>query len=204
MDNYQKASILQIYGDNINTNQLSLAENYYIQHSTILNGIEVADKITPINSAHSINNIIDESTFNTINKDNLSYTPLLVKNYHKNVDKLYKLISAKDIDYENAYLKYVSNQISEYKNPITYLELIPIKENDKIVDFDIIEKQTYSYLFTRGITSYMNNTYDFVNILDYLLNRYNALKFLMTTIRAQRDLVDTKKLNEQSELNETN
>lgn len=181
-ENYQLNSILDIYEGNSNQNT-NTALDYYINHNVIPNGIVFSDKISPVGGMHAITNTYYYEKNNEF--ANSEFTPLLAYSYFKldsNSRNFYKLISAKDIDFENAYLKYAT-QIHGYKEPIEYYELNYVEGNNSITKE---EKSESSYIFNREITSHINNSYDLLNVVDYLLNRVNALNFLMRMIKEQK------------------
>lgn len=189
-ENYQLNSILDIYGGN--KQNIDTATQYYIMHNNIPNGIVLSDKVVPVNNMHSISNTYyyyEDNDYDIKNMDYpdprpySKYCPLLIsyENSYYIKDK-YKLISAKDIDYENAYLKY-ANQTHNYNEPISYYTLS--KNNDII---SVEENTTYDYIFGREITPYINHTYDLLNIIDFLFNRVNCLNFLLDVIKKQKNI----------------
>lgn len=206
-EDYQLNSIIDIYQGN-NQNKAT-ALDYYINHNIIKNGIVLSDKVSPVNGMHSIKNTYQyadpneydsthELPSNTIYND---FYPLLSSYSYFNTTysskDLYKLISAKDIDFENAYLKY-ANQTHNYHEPINYYDL----KYDIVYD-DITNSYSYiytenevnnsEYIFDREISPYINNSYDLLNIVDYLFNRVNALNFLMREIKNQKAVINTMK-----------
>ena len=190
-ENYQLNSILDIYeaGSNQTTDT---ALNYYINHNVIPDGVILSDKVIPVNGMHSIKNALlyDKNT----SIENLEYSPLYSYSYYNlkpNSYNFYKLISAKDIDYENAYLKY-AHLSNNYNEPIDYYELSAKEQTNTINE---IEKTNSSYIFDREITSHINNSYDLLNIVDYLLLKFKGLNFLMEVIKNQRTIL--KQINEQ-------
>jgi len=191
-DKYQLNSILDIYGGRENNQTVNSAAQYYINHNSILNGVELSDKIIPINGIHKISNsyyyVEDNDYDSNMGSNNLfnKFYPILSTydtNYNENN---YKLMSAKDIDFENAYLKYAQPSY-DYDEPISYYQL-SIDENSNL---EIEECTTgYTYSFGRGVTSYINHTYDLLNTIDYLLNRVNCLNFLISVIKEQKNIAN--------------
>ena len=195
MNRYQKACINDIYGTG-NPDFIDNADMFYKTHNVIKNGIELSSKISPINNVHNISYtyINYESSFDLIPKpyqykENFSFYPLMSIPETLFINNNYKLLSAKDIDYENAYLKYANEQISEFRNPISYTDVY-IDDETKL---PVVSNQTTdSYIFNREITPYINNTYDLLNIVDYLFNRISCFYFLLEKIKNQHSLLDIK------------
>lgn len=205
-DTWQLNSILDLYNGKENYQTVNTAKDYYINHNSIPNGVVLSNKITPINGVHKISNAYyyydnnDYDTKNDTSKPYNNYYPLLTTydvidyqlseesqdqptyQYYKYYpENNYKILSAKDIDFENAYLKY-ANQTHDYHAPIEYYEL-SVKDN-KIYTYERIND---SYIFDREISPYVNNTYDLLNIVDYLCNRINCLNFLLEVIKEQKN-----------------
>lgn len=206
-EDYQLNSIIDIYQGN-NQNKAS-ALNYYINHNIIKNGIALSDKVSPVNGMHSIKNtyqFVDPNEYDSTHElpsNNIynDFYPLLSSYSYFNTTHtskdLYKLISAKDIDFENAYLKY-ANQTHNYHEPINYYDLryeINYDETTNSYSYIYSEKEVNDsqYVFDREISPYINNSYDLLNIVDYLLNRVNALNFLMRKIKDQKAVINTMK-----------
>lgn len=189
MTDDQKHSICDIYG---NQRYIDNAENFYQNHNIILGGIEIGDKLCTVNNIHNIQcSYVDYESDENFKRTHeypkdLENTPLMSIPETLYINNNYKLISAKDIDYENAYLKYASNQISEYREGITYTDMNIDEETNELV---INTYTTYSYIFNREITPYINNTYDLINIVDYLFNRVNCFYFLLGYIKKQNNLL---------------
>ena len=103
---YQLNAILDIYNGHSNFQTTNSALQYYIDHNSIPNSVELSDKVKPVNSMHKISYAHYYTDDNKYDYE-LNFYPLLLS-YHipEYVTNNYKLISAKDIDFENAYLKY--------------------------------------------------------------------------------------------------
>ena len=191
-EKYQLNTILDVYGGWDNNQTLNSAFQYYINHNNMPNSIQLSDKIIPVNGIHAISNTYyyyPNNQYDTPpgrNDDAYSYFyPMLSCKYDDNIiDNNYKLISAKDIDFENAYLKY-AHPSYDYDAPISYYDL-NVDETGKLI---VTECNTgYTYSFNRSITPYINNSYDLLNIIDYLLNRVNCLNFLIEIIKEQKNV----------------
>lgn len=180
MERYQYNSIKSIYGkgtlDNLSTITETIIDEYYkYNHRINSNGIQFPDKIDSINSYHGI------SSYTYISQiiDSENYPKVSLQKY-KN---LYKILKAKDIDWDNAYLKYLSIQ-KNYNEPIAYQ--VFDKENGKI---DETTYFCYDYIFDRELcnnTYTINSTYELINVIDYLFTRYNALRFELNNVKGQR------------------
>ena len=206
-EDYQLNSILDIYQGN-NQNKAT-ALDYYTNHNIIKNGIVLPDKVSPVNGMHSIKNtyqFTDPNEYDSTHElpsNNLynDFYPLLSTYSYFNIlynsKDLYKLISAKDIDFENAYLKY-ANQTHNYHEPMNYYELkYEVKYDEMSNSYSYIfsenEINDSQYIFDREISPYINNSYDLLNIVDFLLNRVNALNCLMRKIKDQKAVINTMK-----------
>ena len=193
MNNYQKATINDIYGDG-NPEFINNADFFYKTHNVIKEGIELSDKVGTVNKMHAINSSYINYTSSSGNlrpheyQSNFDFYPLMSTQETIYTNNNYKILSAKDIDFENAYLKYAKNQESEYKNPIEYDVLYLDDNRDPVSE----KHTTDEFIFDREITPYINNTYDLVNIIDYLLNRMSCFYFLIDKIKDQRNILDTK------------
>lgn len=180
MERYQYNSIKSIYGkgtlDNLSTITETIIDEYYkYNHRINSNGIQFPDKIDSINSYHGI------SSYTYISQiiDSENYPKVSLQKY-KN---LYKILKAKDIDWDNAYLKYLSIQ-KNYNEPIAYQVF-----NKKIGKIDETTYFCYDYIFDRELcdnTYTINSTYELINVIDYLFTRYNALRFELNNVKGQR------------------
>lgn len=190
LENYQSNVIKQIYGDDvINQNNVSVneVENYYQFNAQYNDCIESPDLLTIVSSYHgftenSLSGIRNESVpAENINKIGI---PSTVVNNHL---AYFKLLNDKDIDWENAYLRYSGNfQTCDPEKPIEYLEFTAQTGEDNMVHLTSTKKTTGNdYIFDRGLCSYINNTYDLMNIIDYLFIRLKALKFLFNVVKEQ-------------------
>ena len=95
---------------------------------------------------------------------------------------LYKPLKAKDIDWDNAYLKYLSVQ-KDYDQPIMYQNID--METGKL---ETQKHYTSEYIFNKGLCNSdykINFTYELVNVIDYLIIKYNSLKFEMNNLKKQ-------------------
>ena len=194
LEKYQLNSILAIYDGYKNNQTTETAAQYYITHNSIPNGVVLSDKMVPVNGLHTISYAyyyVEDNDYDTT--DNMSkpyshYYPLLLSYENQYVENNYKLISAKDIDFENAHLKY-ANQKQKYNEPFEYHE-VTINSNNVI---EAIPKTCSTYIFGREISPYVNNSYDLLNIIDYLFNRFNCLSYVLNIIKGQKNVMQINK-----------
>lgn len=183
MEKYQKNAIKSIYGNGTLDNLLTVSDaaikNFYeYTHRINSNGIEVTDKICTVNSYHGF------SSYTVNVNDDAEIYPLISYNNYK---YLYKLLNAKDIDWDNAYLRYLSVQDYDqpYNEAFSYSIINP--ETGKVFDTTYF---CYDYVFDKYLcnNSYtINSTYELLNIIDYLFTRYNTLKFALKNVLSQRE-----------------
>ena len=197
---YQINTIKEVYGNYINDQKYvtkSEILNYYNYNSNFKNCIESPDLLTIVSSYHGFTDypLTVNRNENISNKDisKIRISEEIIKSHLS----YFKIINEKDIDWENAYLKYSGNyQTDELERPIEYKQLIANLNSDNKYELDAIDKNTFnSYLFTRGLPSYIANTYDIFNIIDYLFVKLNALKFLLKVVKEQHENVATYKTN---------
>ena len=188
---YQLNSILDIYGGNESGQTTDNATQYYIYHNSIPNGIILSDKVKPMGGMHAISNTyyyVEGNDYDDHIKDKNHpygyFYPLLSTYNTYFTENNYKLISAKDIDFENAYLKYAQPSY-DYDEPISYHDLSLNEEGEVVAT---LRNTGTTYSFGRGVTPYINNSYDLLNIIDYLFNRINCLNFLIGIIKEQKTL----------------
>lgn len=187
MADYKHNSIKAIYGKNTidnltNISEKSIEDFYKYTHRINSKGIQIPDQIYTINSYHGFSSYT--SYISNSKKENPN--PNLVNQYSKisyqQYADRYKLIKGKDIDWDNAYLKYLSVQ-KGYDQPITYYVVNP--------DTHELDPNSYicnDYIFDRLLSnnSYtINSTYELLNIIDFLFTRYNSLWFELRNVKNQ-------------------
>lgn len=205
LSNYQSNAIKQIYGDGIiNQSHVSNTEveNYYKYNSNYNNSIESPDLLSIVSSYHGFSPYpLTVSRIETIGEDMMNRIglPQTVVDSHL---AYFKLLNEKDIDWENAYLRYSGNyQTCDPENPIEYKELSTIL-NDDIVELKSIDKSTGNeYLFKRGISSYINSSYELLNVIDYLLSRIKTLYFMYNVVKNQSIAMNNYK-DQKSKIND--
>ena len=196
ISNYQSNVIKQVYGNEIiNQSHVSSTEveNYYKYNAHYNNSIESPDLLTNVASYHGFSpypltfertELLDEEQISKIR------IPQDIVDSHS---AYFKILNEKDIDWENAYLKYSGDyQTCEPEKKIEYVELSTTLNGDKI-QLNSTPKENNEYLFKRGITSYVNSTYELLNIIDYLLARIKALYFLYDVVKNQSIVMNNYK-----------
>lgn len=179
MDNYQYNAIKAIYGKDTITNLVTNSDidNFYkYNHRINANGINIHDKVCINNNYHAFSSYI-ESNDNSPN----NYPRMSINEYEKYKD-LYKPLKGKDIDWDNAYLKYLSVQ-KDYDQPITYKNI-----DMNTGSLEQTEHYNHDYIFNKGLSESnykINSTYELINIIDYLIIKYHSLKFEMNNLKQQ-------------------
>lgn len=182
MTNYNYQSIKEIYGQkfkddpNMSNNDI---DNFYKYGSDISsNSIQLPDKIVSNKNLHGF------TSYMKFLDNDISDRPKMDEYLFNNYSSYYKILKAKDIDWDNAYLKYLSIQ-KDYELPIEYQEIDP--ETGKLSNE---VHYNSDYIFSNGLSnsSYtINYTYQLLNVIDYLFAKYNSLKFDMEVLKKQID-----------------
>lgn len=208
MNNLNANIIKAIFpGEFINNTSLNndIVEKSYKTDNIYLNSFQVPDQLANINGCHGlsnhIRNIMDPVTKQISNSDNDYTTPLIkvTEIDSKSLEDInisyHKLIMGKDIDWENAYLRYAPISYENVNQPITYFDIDPDTGNK------INEGINNSYLYYSNIPTYINNTYDLFTIIDYLLQKLQALQFIFEKVKSQRSNMEIYKLKQQADNN---
>lgn len=190
LPDYKSNIIKQIYGNEIFNNSQATnteVENYYKYNSNFNNCIEFPDTLSIVASYHGFTPYpLTVNRTESLSDENMSKIgfPITIVNSHL---AYFKLMNEKDIDWENAYLRYSGNyQTCDPEKPIEYKEIIAeLDENDKMVLTKHERNTGDQFLFKRGLCSYINNSYELLNIIDYLLLRIQALWFMIGVIKDQ-------------------
>lgn len=195
LSNYQANAIKQIYGDKIINNKyttVSQVENFY-NDDNYVNAIELGDQMRIYSSYHGFTKYpLTAARTEDLGADVISRIGISQSIIDSHAS-YFKLLNDKDIDWDNAYLRYSNKYQKSYPElPINYIELIPELVNGKI-QLNKIEHTTSDFLFERGITSYINNSYELMNTLDYLLRRIDALYFLFREVKKQHIAISNYK-----------
>ena len=183
---YQSNVIKQIYGDKFINNKYTTTtdvEYYYQYNSKYNNCIEVPDLLTIVSSYHGFTSyplFVDRATCLPQDISKIRFPESIYKEH----SAYFKLVNDKDIDWDNAYLRYSGDyQTCNPEQPIEYSEFVVQKGNDNNIQLITNDKTSNEYIFSRGLCSYINNTYELMNIIDYLFIRLKTLKFLFNVVK---------------------
>lgn len=204
VDKKYKANIIKaIFPDEyVNSSNVSddLVERYYKTDNLYLDAFQIPDMLTNINSYHGFSKNISKVgedtlhyyTSNNINK--ISYISPTIDPSDIDIDEInnsyHKIIMGKDLDWENAYLRYVPSSFNTQENPITYWDI------DPNTGLEVNKGVCTSYLYYSNIPTYINHTYDLYAIVDYLLTKVKALKFALSYIKSQHENMKTYQLHQ--------
>lgn len=174
-------SIKSIYGDNIlkqsKPSELDI-ENYYVNSLIYKDSIFVGDSLNPLNGNHSFTNPTTEASENQNNAK-------ISKDIYDKMYSYYKIVNSKDIDWGNAYLYYATKQDDSIYKHFSYQKINP--DTGKVYPISYI---CSTYIYDRPITSNINNSYELINTLDYVMNRLNAVRFMVNVVLDQRDEIN--------------
>lgn len=186
-----------------------IIERYYKADNIYLNAFQVPDQLTNINSYHGFSkNItkVGESFVHYFPDSSITYTTPLIDASEIDVDEInssyHKILMGKDIDWDNAYLRYSPLSFKEQEKPIIYWDIDPNTGQKKVIGVDpetgedITEETTSSYMFYSDIPTYVNHTYDLYAIIDYLLLKIKALQFMLAKVKSQRENMETYNLHQ--------
>jgi len=190
LQDYKSNIIKQIYGNDILNNSQTTnteIENYYKYNSNFNNCVEFPDLLSIVASYHGFTPYpLTVARTESLNEENISKIglPITIVNSHL---AYFKLMNEKDIDWENAYLRYSGNyQTCNPEKPIEYKEIIAELDENNEMQLIKNDKDTgEQFLFKRGLCSYINNSYELLNIIDYLLLRIQALWYMIGVIKDQ-------------------
>lgn len=183
INNWQGEAIKQIYGNSIINKQGISAEEiekYYIKSDIYQNAIEVPDILSPYGGSHAISKPTNEASDLKYNTSKVTYNLMSPMN----LNSYYKIINAKDIIWNNAYLKYAVKQ-GDCKEPIRYQR---IDENTGQPYMTTYEQSAYEYIYT--IPSYIQTSYNLIHVLDYIFNRTKMVNFLVNVVKEQRNTIN--------------
>jgi len=199
IDKYKANAIKAIYWEdpddntNISTNEIY---DYYVNDILSENAIEVPDRITNQENVHQLSkNHAHDDDYSSLVGDVIT-SLVSTKEEHDKHSSYYKILDSRDIDWDNALLKYSeeynenSNELNGGKkprlvDPIQYKKLTIDEINSKIV----IENDTTSdYVLDHGIYKRINSTHELLAIIDYLLLRVKALYFELDKVKIQHQV----------------
>lgn len=205
MEDYNVEAIKSIYKedlldhDNINTNYV--LNNYYNNH-IYFNAIQCPDKVLGKNGIHTFSFKRDNYTNNIGDNGNyVSYSKITNSIYNKfDLYKDNQIISSQDIDWDNAYLKYLDKNFIKSITPFKY-DIIKKQYNEQldkdeiiVITKDVTETpEEYGFKNETDIpnTQYVKTTEDLLKIIAYLLNRYQRLKRIMEIVKNQFSVINS-------------
>lgn len=191
LDNWQGEAIKQIYGNSIINKQgitINEIERFYIQSEVYQNAIETPDMIVPYQNNHAIQKPTNEASDINLNTSQVSYQLMNALS----LNSYYKIIDSRDILWNNAYLRYAAKQ-SDCSNKIEYQRI----DETTGRPFNNSYYET-GYIYKDKIPSYINSSYNFLHVLDYIMNRCKMVDFMINVVKEQRTNINKyKTLNPQ-------
>ena len=181
MENYKYNIIESIYLSDYSNMSNKDIDNYYkFNEDIFVDGIEVPDTVTSNYNHHAF------STYISTNINSVTDKPKIDESKYNKYKDYYKLIKAKDLYWDNAYLPNLYNQLDDYDKPFSYTRIN--KTTGQMNDYS---EENSDYIFNRGLyennNMKINNTYELLNIIDYLFTRYNMLKFELNILKEQKE-----------------
>ena len=168
-----------------------ILNNYFYNH-IYFNSIECADKIVGKNGIHTFSNKRDIYTKTGEDGLNTTYSKLnseTIINKHK----LYsdnQIISQQDIDWENAYLKYLDPKFIKSNVKFVYDRIYKDENGDIVIKEQNITESDSDSEVIMPESQYIQTTNDLLKVISYLLNRYNRLKRLLNIVKGQLELIN--------------
>lgn len=206
LSNYQANIIRTIYGHGTYIENEDFVTNkevldFYQKNMNFNNSIEIPSNMKVMCKGHALSkyslegerqeiyvNEVDDNEDNLSNLDNINnrieiHPDIVSENKH-----YYKLLNEKEINWENAYLPNLHFEGFDLNN-IDYKEFEIDKSNINNPILNVTSAPTKSYHFDNNLPNNINNTYDLIQIINYLLLRIKALKFLLRTIVKQKNTI---------------
>lgn len=187
ISSYNIEAIKSIYKDDTpdNSNNDYIEENYLNNH-IYFNAFQVPDKIVGLNGVHTFSR-------NRSNGEIGSHSSINSSIMNKHMPYAYnQILLSKDIDWDNAYLRYMDTSSIKSNQPFTYHLLNDegktIQENVK----EEYEQWTEDEGEKQFPSQYIKSTNDLMNVLDYLFDRYNRLHTLMNIVTTQNEIINSK------------
>ena len=185
-----KAIFPKEYENSINLSD-DIIEHYYKTDNIYLNAFQVPDQMSNINACHGLsknirtNPNIPSGQIGT-DSSNIFVTPIVDNNYngplHMDINEVntsyHKIFMGKDIDWENAYLRYAPIAYNILNEPIHYYEIDP--NTGQIIEGS--EGYSHDYIYNTNIPTYINNTYDLYTIIDFLLLKVKSLRYALNIV----------------------
>lgn len=208
---YQINSIKKIYGNNswIDNNIVNNSDviNFYEKNYNFDKSVELPDKMCAQGGNHALTKYPLKQQRLASLDDSLSYQISYIAisaNVIKDTLSYYKLINSKDVNWENAYLPALSHIQKLEIGDVSYID-IQIKniDNAETIELDNKTKKTVNFTFGKQIKNGVSNTYELLNIIDYLLYKINAIYFMLNIVKNQyitvseyEDIVTNRNNNE--------
>lgn len=204
MELWQANAIKQIYGNSSlnNTFSISDVENYYLKSNIYKNATEIPDIVVPLGYQYVYTDDNDDEqigyAFSHAIKNPVSTNPNIVvssvsDDYYKGMSSYYKLLDSKDIDWDNAYLRY-SHQLTDSVDNLECSKPISYEKIDITTGKPYHNTYTNSaYIYIHKIPSYINSTYEFCQVLDYINNRLKAVRFMVEIVKEQKATIEQYK-----------
>ncbi len=186
ISSYNIEAIKSIYKDDIpNDSNNNYIEDNYLNNHIYFNAFQVPDKIVGLNGVHTFSRNRSNGEIGSHSSINSS-----IMNKHKPY-AYNQILFSEDIDWDNAYLKYLdeslkSNQAFSYYMLDNTGKIIQANAQEEYIPWaaDNEEKKTPS--------QYIKSSKDLMNILDYLFERYNRLHALMDIVTTQNEIINSK------------
>jgi len=176
---YNIESIKSIYKEDLLESESHsndyILNNYFYNH-IYFNSIECPDKLVGKNGVHTFSSKQAKINSEKIIKQHNLYT------YNQ-------FISQQDIDWDNAYLKYLDPNFIKSNTVFSY-NIIKNVNGKIVVDSTAQEPITDAIPDIIPQSQYIKTTNDLMIIIDYLLNRYNRLKKLLLIVKEQLKLIN--------------
>lgn len=193
LQDYNIEAIKSIYKEDLLESNLT-NDNYiinnYLNNHIFFNAIQCPDKIIGKNSYHGFS--LKRSNYSNEYDNTVTYAKIsdnILNNYTLYKDN--QIISYQDIDWDNAYLKYLDRNFIKSNQPFTY-NIITFNQNTQeieIVNENLVEP-IEEYNTEIPLSQYIKTTQDLYKVIDYLLNRYLRLKKLMEIIKSQYEVMN--------------
>ena len=190
LSNYQANAIKKIYGKDswINNDNTTIDDviKFYTANHEFSNTIEVPDMIKTQSGIHGLTKYPLKKTrtedLDSENTYEISYIKINEDIINAKI-AYYKLLMSKDIEWEKAYMPSFNNIKKLNLGEVDY-EKLSIEYEDgkpKIAS----ETMTEEFNFDREVSPYISNTYDLLNIIDYLLYKIKAIYFILKVVKDQ-------------------
>lgn len=180
-------AIKSIYKDDIpdDSNNNYIEDNYLNNH-IYFDAFQVPDKIVGLNGVHTFSR--NRSTGEMGSHSSIPSS--IMQKYEPYAYN--QILFSEDIDWDNAYLKYLDSSFIKSNVPFTYHMLDDeghiIQENAQ----EEYEAWTESDSEKKIPSQYIKSSKDLMNVLDYLFDRYNRLHSLMNIVTTQNEIINNR------------